>query len=80
MSRIRRLSLRGIRNFSEDNDDDPIRFSCPLTLVLGQNGTGKTTIIEALKYVTTGEYPPGSDKGKTFIHDPVLTTTGSVQH
>lgn len=78
MSKIRRLSLRGIRNFGDDNEDSLIRFSCPLTLILGPNGTGKTTIIEALKYATTGEYPPGSDKGKSFIHDPMLATTGSV--
>ncbi|KAL0115846.1 hypothetical protein PUN28_011015 [Cardiocondyla obscurior] len=79
MSKIRRLSLRGIRNFDDDTDDSLIRFFCPLTLILGPNGTGKTTIIEALKYATTGEYPPGSDKGKSFIHDPKLSTTGSVK-
>jgi len=78
MSKIRRLSLRGIRNFGDDNEDSLIRFSCPLTLILGPNGTGKTTIIEALKYATTGEFPPSSDKGKSFIHDPMLATTGSV--
>ncbi|XP_020285711.1 DNA repair protein RAD50 [Pseudomyrmex gracilis] len=80
MSKIRRLSLRGIRNFGDDNEEPAlIRFSCPLTLILGPNGTGKTTIIEALKYATTGEFPPGSDKGKSFIHDPILATTGSVR-
>ena len=30
------------------------------------------TIIEALKYVTTGTLPPLSDGGKSFIHDPAL--------
>lgn len=79
MSKIRKLSLRGIRNFGDDNEDSLIRFSCPLTLILGPNGTGKTTIIEALKYATTGEFPPGSEKGKFFIHDPSLATTGSVR-
>ncbi|XP_024893942.1 DNA repair protein RAD50 [Temnothorax curvispinosus] len=79
MSKIRRLSVRGIRNFGDDNDDALIRFSCPLTLILGPNGTGKTTIIEALKYAMTSEFPPGSEKGKSFIHDPMLTTTGSVR-
>lgn len=78
MSKIRRLSLRGIRNF-EDSEDALLRFSCPMTLILGPNGTGKTTIIEALKYATTGEFPPSSDKGKSFIHDPNLASTGSVQ-
>jgi DNA repair protein RAD50 len=41
-----------------------------LTLIVGENGCGKTTIIESLKYALTGETPPGSDKGKTFVHDP----------
>ncbi|KAG5322879.1 RAD50 protein, partial [Pseudoatta argentina] len=79
MSKVRKLALRGIRNFGDDSEDAIIRFSCPLTLILGPNGTGKTTIIEALKYATTGEFPPGSDKGKSFIHDPMLATTGSVR-
>jgi len=78
MSRVRRLALRGIRNFGDDSEDALIRFSCPLTLILGPNGTGKTTIIEALKYATTGEFPPDSNKGKSFVHDPNLATTGSV--
>ncbi|EZA56610.1 DNA repair protein RAD50 [Ooceraea biroi] len=79
MSKIRRLSLRGIRNFGDDNEDALIRFACPLTLILGPNGTGKTTIIEALKYATTGTFPPDSEKGKSFIHDPILATTGSIR-
>ncbi|XP_034187721.1 DNA repair protein rad50 [Osmia lignaria lignaria] len=79
MSRIRRLSIRGIRNFGDESEESEIRFSRPLTLILGPNGTGKTTIIEALKFATCGEFPPGSDRGKFFIHDPALTTTSSVR-
>ncbi|XP_043528488.1 DNA repair protein RAD50 [Frieseomelitta varia] len=79
MSRIRRLSIRGIRNFGDTNDEAMIRFSRPLTLILGPNGTGKTTIIEALKFATCGEFPPGSERGKSFIHDPVLSATSSVR-
>ncbi|XP_068976510.1 DNA repair protein RAD50.L isoform X1 [Bombus flavifrons] len=79
MSRIRRLSIRGIRNFGDLNDEAKIRFSRPLTLILGPNGTGKTTIIEALKFATCGEFPPGSDRGKFFIHDPTLSATPSIR-
>ncbi|XP_016919261.1 DNA repair protein RAD50 isoform X1 [Apis cerana] len=79
MSRIRRLSIRGIRNFGDEKEEALIRFSRPLTLILGPNGTGKTTIIEALKFATCGEFPPGSDRGKSFIHDPTLSTTSSVR-
>jgi DNA repair protein RAD50 len=49
---------------------------------VGYNGSGKTTIIECLKYATTGELPPNS-KGGAFIHDPkVLSRTSilNIQH
>ncbi|KAI4500795.1 hypothetical protein M0802_004006 [Mischocyttarus mexicanus] len=68
MSRIRQLSICGIRNF-DDQGHERIRFARPLTLILGPNGTGKTTLIECLKFATTGDFPPGSDRGKSFIHD-----------
>ncbi|KAI9660732.1 MAG: DNA repair protein rad50 [Alyxoria varia] len=44
----------------------------PLTLIVGTNGSGKTTVIECLKYATTGYLPPNS-KGGAFIHDPRLS-------
>ncbi|XP_015122151.1 DNA repair protein RAD50 [Diachasma alloeum] len=78
MSKVRKLSIRGIRNFS-DTEEATIRFSCPLTLITGLNGVGKTTIIECLRYITTGEFPPGSDRGRSFIHDPMLKKQTSVQ-
>ena len=39
---------------------------------MGENGSGKTTVIECLKYALTGESPPGSDRGKNFVHDPKI--------
>ncbi|SPO02359.1 probable RAD50 homolog uvs-6 [Cephalotrichum gorgonifer] len=70
MSRIDKLSIQGIRSFAP-NSRETIQFNTPLTLIVGYNGSGKTTIIECLKYATTGDQPPNS-KGGAFIHDPKL--------
>ncbi|KAI0599969.1 DNA repaire protein UVS6 [Biscogniauxia sp. FL1348] len=70
MSKIDRLSIMGIRSFNHLTSES-IDFNTPLTLIVGYNGSGKTTIIECLKYATTGELPPNS-KGGAFIHDPKL--------
>ncbi|CAB4253830.1 similar to Saccharomyces cerevisiae YNL250W RAD50 Subunit of MRX complex [Maudiozyma barnettii] len=71
MSSVYKLSIQGIRSF-DSNDRETIEFGTPLTLIVGMNGSGKTTIIECLKYATTGDLPPNS-KGGVFIHDPKIT-------
>lgn len=68
MSRIEGLTVQGIRSFHPGNREI-ISLYTPLTLIVGYNGSGKTTIIECLKYATTGELPPNS-KGGAFVHDP----------
>ncbi|KAJ2904545.1 DNA repair protein RAD50 [Zalerion maritima] len=70
MSRIEKLSIQGVRSFGP-GAREAICFNTPLTLIVGYNGSGKTTIIECLKYATTGDLPPNS-KGGAFIHDPKL--------
>lgn len=77
MSKIDRLSIQGVRSFGP-NHKEAIVFNTPLTLIVGYNGSGKTTIIECLKYATTGELPPNS-KGGAFIHDPKLAGEREVQ-
>uniref|UniRef100_A0A914N189 Rad50/SbcC-type AAA domain-containing protein n=1 Tax=Meloidogyne incognita TaxID=6306 RepID=A0A914N189_MELIC len=59
------LKIQGIRSIG----DSPqcINFLTPLTIIQGPNGTGKTTVIEALNYITTGALPAG--KMPTFIHN-----------
>jgi DNA repair protein RAD50 len=47
-------------------------------LILGHNGAGKTTIIECLRLMTTGVFPPNSDNGKSFVLDPKIKESVSV--
>lgn len=69
MTTIDRLGLTGIRSYGTEQETF-IRFYRPLTIILGRNGSGKSTIIEAVKMAATGELPPMVDKGSAFIHDP----------
>lgn len=81
MSSLYKLLIKGIRSFDPEREET-IQFGFPLTLICGQNGTGKTTIIECLKYACTGDLPPNS-KGGAFVHDPLLSgrslVTGQVK-
>ncbi|XP_071036985.1 DNA repair protein RAD50 [Parasteatoda tepidariorum] len=80
MSVIEKMSIMGIRSFGpEDHNRQMVEFFKPLTLILGPNGSGKTTIIECLRYVTTGEAPPNSDRGGSFVHDPKLAGEHEVK-
>ncbi|XP_060561862.1 DNA repair protein RAD50-like isoform X1 [Ruditapes philippinarum] len=80
MSTIEKMNILGIRSFGpEEQDKQTIHFFKPLTLILGPNGTGKTTIIECLKYMTTGVMPPGATKGGAFIHDPKIAHEREVR-
>ncbi|KAH9586175.1 Rad50/SbcC-type AAA domain [Trypanosoma melophagium] len=72
MTSIEQIEISGVRSF----DPNPahrqrIVFQKPLTVILGKNGAGKTTIIEALLNACTGQMPPGSGSEKSsFIYDP----------
>ncbi|KAI8609862.1 hypothetical protein BC830DRAFT_1148567 [Chytriomyces sp. MP71] len=76
MSQIEALAIRGIRSFGPD-DICAIEFYTPLTLIVGHNGAGKTTIIECLKYATIGDLPPNSQK--SFVHDPRVANMTEVK-
>ncbi|KAI1267700.1 hypothetical protein F5Y18DRAFT_424833 [Xylariaceae sp. FL1019] len=77
MSKVEKLNIKGIRSFNHLNTQT-IKFFTPLTLIVGLNGSGKTTIIECLKYATTGDQPPNS-KGGAFVHDPKLSGDSVVK-
>jgi len=70
MAHLDKLAIRGIRSF-DDKQIAIVEFFSPVTVIVGHNGSGKTTIIECLKYATTGDQPPGT-RGGAFIHDPKM--------
>ncbi|XP_078267317.1 DNA repair protein RAD50 [Rhinoraja longicauda] len=79
MSKIEKMSIQGVRSFGiDDKNKQIITFNTPLTVLVGPNGAGKTTIIECLKYICTGDFPPGT-KGQTFVHDPKVAHETDVR-
>ena len=78
MTSIDKLQIRGIRSFSP-NAVQNIEFYKPLTLIVGKNGSGKTTIIETLKMATTGNLPPHCRNGQALIHDPKIVGQTEVR-
>lgn len=77
MSTLDKLAIRGIRSF-DDKSISVIQFHPPVTVIVGHNGSGKTTVIECLKYATTGDQPPGT-RGGAFIHDPKMANEKEVK-
>jgi DNA repair protein RAD50 len=65
MTRLVGLKMQGVRSI--DEEAHVINFLDPLTIIQGSNGTGKTTIIESLNYITTGALPSG--RLASFIHN-----------
>lgn len=78
MSTILKLGISGIRSFGE-RDLECITFDSPVTLIVGCNGAGKTTIIECLKMASTGILPPNCSGGKCFVHDPKVSNVPEVK-
>lgn len=60
MSTIERLAIRGIRSFSPF-DEEKIEFFKPLTLLLGQNGAGKTVILYLTKMLVLDNHREFAD-------------------
>lgn len=72
MTTLDKLVIQGIRSY-DPAGSATIAFWRPLTLITGENGAGKTTIIEALRYACTGRCP-----GHGFVHDAKLAGNASV--
>ncbi|KAF4659034.1 E1 ubiquitin-activating protein uba2 [Perkinsus chesapeaki] len=78
MTTLNKLGIQGIRSFSSERIE-AIEFEKPVTLIVGHNGAGKTTVIECLKMATTGVLPPNCDKGHGFVFDPNVAGVPEVK-
>ena len=78
MTTIQRLGIQGIRSYGPDQEQS-IVFTPPLTLIVGSNGCGKTTVIESLRMATCGVLPPNSGSGQAFVHDPRVSAAPSTE-
>ncbi|KAJ8973540.1 hypothetical protein NQ317_019291 [Molorchus minor] len=78
MALLHSLQICGVRSFSPENRET-IYFNTPVTLFLGQNGCGKTTIIESIRFALTSELPGGTSSGQGFINDPKLSNKTSTK-
>ncbi|KEF56261.1 DNA repair protein RAD50 [Exophiala aquamarina CBS 119918] len=78
MSKLLQMQISGVRSF-QPNHRQTIRFENPLTLIVGFNGSGKTTIIECLKFAFTGMQPPNTKVGGAFVHDPKMKNETEVR-
>lgn len=45
MSSINKLSIRGVRSFSPDDEEQVLEFYHPLTVIVGANGCGKYVLV-----------------------------------
>lgn len=60
--------IRGVRSYCPLPEKTQTIEFMPLTLIVGSNGSGKTTIIESLKFIISGDEPPLSDSRRNFLH------------
>lgn len=81
MTSIQQLQISGIRSFNPNPAQrQSIFFQKPLTVILGKNGAGKTTIIEALLNACAGIMPPGSGQEKSsFVYDAKIVGESEVK-
>ena len=63
MTTLTKLGVQGIRSFSSERMES-LEFERPVTLIVGHNGAGKTTIIESLKMYEYYMHELDSDVGR----------------
>lgn len=79
MSKLQWVFLTGFRSYSCQDFESIEEFFSPITLILGWNGSGKSTILEVLKFLICGSYPPSTGNGWSFIWDPGISNQSEMK-
>lgn len=53
-NRLSQVKIHNLRKFTEDSE---LNFNFPLTVIVGKNGSGKTTVMKAMKLLSTSMIP-----------------------
>ncbi|KAJ5066220.1 rad50 [Anaeramoeba ignava] len=61
---LQSISLKNYRSYGEN--PQTINFQAPLTIICGKNGSGKSSIIEALKYLISAKIEKRKDKKERY--------------
>ena len=77
MTTLDKMQIMGVRSFHPMQESN-IKFESPITIIAGQNGAGKTSIIECLRFMATGMFPPYA-QGNAFVTDPKLLGRSEVK-
>ena len=52
-NRLSQVKIHSFRKFEEDSE---LNFTFPLTVIVGKNGSGKTTVMKAIKLLSGKKY------------------------
>ena len=66
-NRLSQIKIHSFRKFASDSE---INFSFPLTVIVGKNVSGKTTIMKAIKLLS-GKEIPQAEFFETVIDDGI---------
>lgn len=75
--RIKKITFKDFRQFHGEQE---IHFSHDtrknVTIVFGTNGAGKTTILNAIKWVLYGEFPKNFEEPNRLVNDGLMNAIG----
>lgn len=64
-NRLEQIKIHSFRKFAEESE---LNFTFPLTVIVGKNGSGKTTVMKAIKLLS-GKQIPQDEFFETVIDD-----------